>query len=285
MKSTVILAPTDDRPVRVVAAGRTVHRELGIREAFAYRELFLTLVWRNLGPRYRQMALGVLWVLFEPLAQMILISVFFGMLFRLPSDGIPYPVFVLSALLPWTFFSRVIQDSSQSLHENMGLISKIYFPRILLPLASVIKTLVDTGMMLLLLLVVMLLSGYSLTPQIIMLPTFLILGLILGLGIGMLSAVVIVRFRDITYVITLGLQVWMYLTPIVYSPSLVPDWLRPYYQINPTYWMVEGLRWSLLGKPVEFTWQFTAAWMIALTTLVIGWMVFRRHEQETVDYE
>jgi lipopolysaccharide transport system permease protein len=275
----------DDRPVRLVQPGRGGHKGLGLREAFAYRELFLTLIWRNLTTRYRQMALGVIWVIMEPLAQMVLISVFFGMLFRLPSDGIPYPIFVLSALLPWTFFSRTINESSTSLRENIGLMSKVYFPRILLPFTNLSKVILDTAMSYVILLVVMLIFGFFPQPQILLLPVFLGLALVTGLGVGLICAVTIVRFRDITYLVNLALQVWMYLSPIVYSPSMVPSHLRPIYEVNPLYWVIEGCRWSLLGKPVQFGWQFAAAWGISLAILVAGLLVFARYEQKTVDYE
>ncbi len=254
-------------------------------DAMRHRELFTMLVWRSLSTRYRQMALGVAWGLLEPLLQVVIISLFFGLLFRLPSDGIQYPLFALAGLLPWILFLRVTNSAASSMRENMNLISKVDFPRILLPASVIVKDLIDVLALFVFVLIVVVASGIDVSANLVFLPAFVLMDVILAFGVGALFATPMVRFRDLNYILQVGLQFWMYATPIVYSSQLVPGSIRWIYEMNPLYWVVEGFRWCILGKPIHFTASFYIAIGLVAAVLAGGLLVFAMFERKVVDYQ
>jgi lipopolysaccharide transport system permease protein len=270
---------------RLIKPGGSARGALaGMLEIRTHKELFLLLVWRNLSSRYRQMALGVAWALLEPLMQVLLISLFFGFLFRLPSDGIKYPMFVLSGLLPWMLFNRVANSSAGSLRENIGLVGKVYFPRIFLPISSISKDLVEVGLLLFIVISAVIISGVEITANIFFLPLFLALDIVFGLAVGIAFSAPMVRFRDLQYVLQVGMQFLMYMTPVVYSATLVPEGLRFLYELNPLYWIIEGVRWSLLGKPLEATQQAAWAFGLAGVALMFSVLLFSWLSRRVADY-
>ncbi len=256
---------------------------LALHEIWEYRELLWFLTTRDIKARYRQMALGPLWILINPLVNMIIFSVIFGGLARLPSEGIPYPIFTYTALLPWEYFSTAAGDSVSSLVTRMSVISKVYFPRMVVPISSVISGLVDLAVSFVVLLGMMLFYGYIPTWKVLTLPLFILLAMMTALGVGLWGATVAVRFRDLRHAITYGIRVWMYATPVAYSASLIPEnwlWL---YKLNPLYWVIEGFRWALLGsgQAPEPLMLIPIGMVIAL--LISGAFIFKRTERTIVD--
>lgn len=255
-------------------------------DLFSYRELLYVLVWRQLATRYRQMAFGVVWVVIEPLLQMGVVTIFFGLLFRIPSDGIPFPVFAFSGLLPWVLMSRVVNDTTTSLRDNMPLLSKVFFPRILLPTAAIARPFLDATITFIVLVVMAAAFGYFPQARLLVAPVFFALAVLLAYALGLTLSVIVVRYRDITLAISLGLQLWLYLTPVLYSPTLVPGPLQVIYQMNPMYLVVEGIRWSVLGKEFNIMMQSAiASCCIVFVLLWIGIITFYKFEQNTVDFD
>jgi lipopolysaccharide transport system permease protein len=256
---------------------------LRIHEIWSFRELMYFLVWRDLKVRYRQTALGVLWVLLQPLVMMIVIAVFFGLVIDVPSDGVPYPIFVLTALLPWTFFSQSVMAGSQSLVMNATLIAKIYFPRLLLPLAGAGSYLLDFAVAMLLLIVMMFIYSAEPTWAIVLLPLLAALALVTALGVGTLLAAVNVRYRDVASGVPPLLQVWLFASPIAYSFTLIPENLQTLYGLNPMASVVTGFRWALLGTPAPPAGMVALSVVVAVGLFVLGVAYFRRTERSFAD--
>ena len=212
-----------------------------------YRELLYFLVWRDVKIRYKQTVLGIVWIMLQPLVSIAIFSLIFGYLLNVPSDGIPYPVFAYSALLPWNYFASSLSKASTSLVGNANLVSKIYFPRLIIPISGVLSGLVDFAISFVILIGLMLFYQVPLTTSIFTLPIILLLGLITALGFSLWLSALNVRYRDINYVIPFLIQVWMYLTPVIYSSSLIPENYRFLLALNPMTLVVEGFRWALLG--------------------------------------
>src|SRR5690242_16068994 len=206
---------------------------LNLRELWESRELFCFLVWRDVKVRYKQTALGVAWAIIQPLFTMLVFSVFFGKLAKVPSDGIPYPIFCYTALVPWTFFANGLTQSSNSLVGSANLITKVYFPRLTVPLATVLAGLVDLALGLAVLLAMMAYHGVALTPQALWLPLFLLLALVTSLGVGLWLSALNVQFRDVRYAVPFLAQLWMFATPIAYPSSLLPEPWRTLFGLNP----------------------------------------------------
>jgi lipopolysaccharide transport system permease protein len=257
---------------------------LGLAELWQYRELTLFFIWRDIKGRYRQTALGPIWMLLNPLMSMVLYSVIFGELAHLPSEGVPYPIFTYVALLPWTYFSGAASSAVGSLSSQMGVISKVYFPRLIVPLTSTIAALVDLAISFLILFGMMFFYGIMPSVRIIALPFYLLLAMLTALSIGLWSAALAVRFRDVGRVIGMGLGFAKYATPVAYSATLVPEswfWL---YQLNPLYWVIEGFRWALLGTVGQPPQAYMLFSLIPVLLLFIsGAYVFRRTERTIVD--
>jgi lipopolysaccharide transport system permease protein len=256
---------------------------LKLRDLWEYRELLYFLVWRDIKVRYKQTALGAAWAIIQPFFSMVVFSVFFGKLAKMPSDGIPYPIFAYSALVPWTFFANGLAQSSNSLVDSANLIKKVYFPRLTIPIANVLGGLVDFSIAFTVLLGLMLWYGIMPTARILWLPLFLLLALVTALAVGLWLAVLNVEYRDVKYTIPFLTQFWMYATPIVYPSSLLSEPWRTIYGLNPMVGVVEGFRWALLGAKTAPGPIIAVSAVAALILLVGGAFYFRRMEKTFAD--
>jgi lipopolysaccharide transport system permease protein len=255
----------------------------GLPELWQRRELVYFFAWRDIKVRYKQTALGAAWAILQPLTSMVVFTVFFGRLAKVPSSGLPYPVFSLAALVPWTYFSSAVSMAASSMVTNANLIGKIYFPRLAAPVASVLGGLVDLAITLVVLLVVCLGYGYGLGIRALALPLFVLVAIAAALGIGSFLAAVNVRYRDVRYVLPFLLQIWLLATPVAYPSTLVSEPWRSVYALNPMVGVVDGFRWALLDPttPVLRTAPVSAA--AAVVLLVGGVVWFRRQEQTFAD--
>jgi len=251
-------------------------------EVWEFRELLYFLTWRDVKVRYRQTALGVLWALLQPLLAMLVFSLFFGRLAKVSSDGIPYAVFNLAGLVPWTFFAFGLNESANSLVGSRHLITKVYFPRLAIPLATVLAGAVDFAIGFVLLLVVM--ASYGIVPgaRVLMIAPLLLLGFTTAFGAGLWLAALNVQYRDVRYVLPFLTQLWMFVTPIVYSSSIVPAQWRPLYGLNPMVGVVDGFRWALLGTPGP-SGAIAASVIAAIALAGGGALYFRRMERAFAD--
>lgn len=244
-------------PVTVIKATRG-WVGLHLRELWAYREMLFFLIYRDVAVRYKQTLLGIAWAIIQPFTTMVVFSIFFGRLAQIPSDGIPYPLFSFAALVPWAFFANAITTSSNSLVTSANLIKKIYFPRLIVPLASVLGGLPDFVVAFTVLLGMMLVFGVLPIPAaLVWLPLFLLLAMITALGIGLWLSALNVQYRDVRYLVPFMMQFWLYITPIAYPSSLLPEPFRTLYGLNPMVGVVEGFRWALLSgaQQVNNFWQ------------------------------
>ena len=256
---------------------------LDLHEVWQARELLWFMTTRDIKGRYRQMALGPLWIVLKPLVNMVIFSVIFGGLAKLPSNGIPYPIFTFTALLPWTFFSNAAGTAAGSLVTRLSIISKVYFPRLLIPISAVLSGLIDLAFSFLVLFGMLLAYGFSPSLSWLALPFYVLMAAAAALAVGLWAATIAVRFRDTQYAVTYGLQVWMYASPVAYAAHLVPEKWQFLYQLNPMYWVIEGFRWAILdiGEPLGPEIAIPAALVVLM--LVSGAFVFRRTERTIVD--
>jgi lipopolysaccharide transport system permease protein len=257
--------------------------KLALHEVWEYRELLWFLTSRDIKGRYRQMALGPLWIVIKPLIHMVIFSVIFGGLAKLPSEGLPYPIFTYTAILPWTYFAGAASASVGSLVSQMHVISKVYFPRLVVPFSAVLSGLVDLFVSFIVLLGMMAYYGFVPNLAVLALPLYILLAMATALGVGLWGATLAVRFRDLQFAIMYGIQVWMYATPVAYTAKLIPERWQLLYQLNPLYWVVEGFRWALLGKgqPPQLLMLIPVGFVVLL--LISGAFVFRRTERTIVD--
>jgi len=256
---------------------------LEFRELWEYRELLYFLIWRDVKVRYKQTALGAAWAVIQPFFMMVVFSLFFGRLAKVPSDGIPYPVFTFCALLPWQLFANALTESSNSLVGNQNLITKVYFPRLVVPISAVLGGLVDFVIAFMILLGMMLYYGIVPGWAIVTLPGFILLAVLTALGVGLWLSALNVQYRDVRYTIGFLVQLWLFLTPVAYPSSIVPEKWRPLYGLNPMAGVVEGFRWALLGKsqpPGAMLWVSVA---VVIVILFGGLYYFRRMEQQFAD--
>ncbi|MBX9602047.1 MAG: ABC transporter permease [Bryobacteraceae bacterium] len=256
---------------------------LRLAELWEFRELLLFLSWRDVKIRYKQTALGAAWAILQPLLTMLVFSLFFGKLAKIPSDGIPYPLFTLAGLVPWAFFSYGLTQSSNSVVAGAHMIRKIYFPRLMIPMSSVVAGGVDFFFALLLLFGMMTLNGIGLTARAWTLPAFVLLAFATSMGVGLWLAALNVQYRDIRYIVPFLVQFWMYATPIAYPSTLLPEPWRTVYGINPMAGVVEGFRWALLGAKTAPGPMILLSAGVALTLLVTGAFWFRRAERSFAD--
>ena len=257
--------------------------KLNLRELWEYRELLYFLVWRDIKVRYKQTALGAAWAILQPVMTMVVFSVFFGRLAKVPSDGIPYPVFAYTALLPWQLFAYALTESANSLVGSQNLIKKVYFPRLVVPIAGVLAGLVDFAIAFVVLLGLMVYYGIRPGPAIVVLPVFVLFAVVTALSVGLWLSALNVEFRDVRYTIPFLTQFWMFATPVAYPSSLVPAKWRALFGLNPMSGVVEGFRWALLGKatnPGPLLWVSIAA---VVVLLVGGLAYFRRMEKTFAD--
>jgi lipopolysaccharide transport system permease protein len=271
-----------DIPVLVIEPS-TGWRSLGLRDLWEYRELLYFLVWREIQGVYRQTALGLSWIFIRPVVNMLLLTVVFGAMVQVPSDDLPYPLFSLAALLPWGFFSNAVQRASGSLVENMHVISKVYFPRMVIPVAGAISGLVDFAASFFVFLVALWLYGRSLSTNVIWLPILLLVALGFSLAVGLWLATLSVKYRDVSFAVGFLMQGLMYMSPVIYPVSLVPAPFQFVYQLNPMTGVIQGFRWALLGSGEPPGLMFGLGVVIVLIGLVSGAYVFRRTERTVVD--
>jgi lipopolysaccharide transport system permease protein len=270
------------RPVTVIRP-KTGLFDLGLDEVWQHRELLYFLVWRDLKVRYSQAALGTAWAIIQPLLAAAIFTVIFGVFAKLPSDGIPFPVFVFAGILPWTYFSEAVRRSSFGLVGDSELVKKVYFPRLLIPLANIVSPLLDFFVSLIVLFALM--AWYGIWPgaNLLFVPVLLVMTAALTLALGLWIGPVNVKYRDVMHTLPFLLQIWMYATPIVYPLSMVPERFRTLYSLNPTVGLIEGFRWALLGKgQVDVVALGMSAVMIVLL-LVTGVLWFKRAERTFAD--
>jgi lipopolysaccharide transport system permease protein len=256
---------------------------LKLAEVWEYRELLYFLIWRDVKVRYKQTALGVAWAVIQPLMTMIVFSIFFGKLGKMASDGVPYPIFSFAALVPWTLFATGLTQGTNSLIGSSNLIKKVYFPRLIIPTATVLAGLVDFFVAFGVLLILM--AGYGILPtlNLLWLPAFLLLTLVTSLGISLWLSAINVEYRDIKYVVPFLTQIWLFATPIAYSSSLLDEPWRTVYGINPMVGVVEGFRWALLGTNTQPGSMVLVSAVAAIVLLVSGAFYFRRMERVFAD--
>ena len=284
-------ADTQSLAAKTIPSVSTVHIEpskgwvsLRLRELWAYRELLYFLTWRNIKVRYKQTVLGAAWAIIQPFFTMVVFAVFFGRLAQISSDGIPYPIFSYAALVPWSFFSYGLTQASNSLVGGAALITKVYFPRLAMPISTILSGVVDFVLAFIVLLGMMLYYGIMPTVNVVWLPLFLLLAGVTSLGTGLWLSAMNVQFRDVRYTIPFLTQFWMFITPIAYPSSLIElPWLRTLYGLNPMVGVVEGFRWALLGTDTQPGPIIIASSAVAILLLVSGAFYFRRMEKTFAD--
>jgi lipopolysaccharide transport system permease protein len=253
-----------------------------LHEIWQARELLYFLVWRDIKVRYKQTVLGIGWSVVQPFLTMVVFTIFFGRLAKVPSDGVPYPVFSLAALVPWTYFATAASNGAASLVGSQHLVAKVYFPRVLVPLAAVLMPVVDLVVSFGMLVALMVWYHVVPTPAVIALPLYAVLGVLTAFAVTLWTSALTVRYRDVRYVLPFVIQIWLFVSPVAYPASMVPERWRPLYAINPMATVVEGFRSSLLGTPAP-----GAMAMIALATvaaaLAAGVAYFRSVEGSIVD--
>jgi lipopolysaccharide transport system permease protein len=256
---------------------------LKLGELWQYRELLYFLIWRDIKVRYKQTALGAAWAIIQPVMTMVVFSLFFGKLGKIPSDGVPYPIFSFAALVPWTFFANGLTQSSNSLVGSSNLITKVYFPRLAIPMGTVLSGLLDFILAFIVLLAMMLYYGITPTLNTLWLPMFLLLAVVTSLGVGLWLSALNVEYRDVRYVVPFLTQFWMLATPIAYPSSLLHQPWRTIYGLNPMVGVVEGFRWALLGTRMSPGPMIVASSLAAVVILVSGAFYFRRMEKTFAD--
>lgn len=264
---------------------------LNLGDLWRYRELIYFLIWRDIKVRYKQTALGVAWAILQPFLTMVVFTIFFGRLANMPSDEVPYPIFSYTALLPWTLFAKGISDAGRAMVSNRSMITKIYFPRMVVPTASVTSGLVDFAIAFTVLIAMMIYYNYApgstyqvvLTPAVFTLPLFLLLALVTTLGVGLWLSALNVNYRDVNYILPFLTQIWLFLTPVVYPSSMLsPKW-QLVYALNPMAGVVNGFRWALLGINNNLGITLGISTLVAVILLVSGMFYFRRMEHTFAD--
>jgi lipopolysaccharide transport system permease protein len=280
-----VSVPTADHPetprIRIEPSQGWI--SLGLKELWQYRELLFFLTWRDIKVRYKQTALGAAWAIIQPLFTMLVFTIFFGRLAKVPSDGIPYPLFSYAALLPWQLFASALTESSNSVVANERLITKVYFPRLVVPLASVFTGLVDFAIAFTLLIAMM--AWYQVKPTwaVLTLPLFVLFAMATALGAGLWLSALNVQYRDVRYTLPFLVQFWLFASPVAYSSTLVPARWRPLYGLNPMAGVIEGFRWALLGKAHAPGLMLAVSGLVVASVLVGGLYYYRRMEKTFAD--
>ena len=279
---------TQKQSTSTIAAPVTVIRPLrgwvpiNFGDLWKYRELLYFLTWREIKVRYKQTALGFAWAIIQPFMMMIVFTLFFGTLAKVPSEGIPYPLFNYAALLPWTLFAEGIHRSSMSMVQDANLVRKIYFPRLVMPLSGILSPLVDFAIAFTILIGMMFFYGYAPTVNVLWLPAFIILALLTALGVGLWLSAINVKYRDVRYVIPFLIQLWLFASPVVYSSSLLPERFQIIYGLNPMAGVIEGFRWALLGTEPPGS-LIAISVIVVIVILISGAFYFRRCEKTFAD--
>lgn len=269
-------------PELIIEAGRTEKQYW--QDLWHYRELFYTLAWRDIAVRYKQTVIGVAWALIRPFLTMVVFTIVFGKLAKLPSGGVPYPILVFAAMLPWQFFSTALSSASESLIANANLISKVYFPRLVVPTSAVVTSFVDfliSGMILLALMI-----GYNFVPswRILTLPLFTAIAFAASMGAGLWLCALNVKYRDFRYIVPFIVQFGLYISPVGFSSSIVPPQWRLLYSLNPMVGVIDGFRWAILGGEAAIYWPgFLLSLGLVLVILLTGVQYFRKTERTFAD--
>ncbi len=258
-------------------------RSVDLGELWRYRELVYFLAWRDVKVRYKQTAFGVAWALLQPLVAMLIFAVFLGQLAKVPSDGVPYPLFAYLGLLPWTYFAGATANAAGSLVANTSLISKVYFPRLVIPVAGVLAGLVDFAVGFGLLIVLLVIFGVLPSITWLLIPFLVILAILAALGVGIWLSALDVQYRDVRYAIPFAMQVWLFATPVVYPASLVPERYRPILGLNPMAGVVEGFRWAVLGHSDPPLALVAVSLAVIALLFTSGVLFFRRMERSFAD--
>lgn len=264
---------------------------LNLADIWNYRELVYFLIWRDIKVRYKQTLLGAAWAIIQPFFTMVVFTIFFGRLAGVPSDGVPYPIFSYTGLLPWGLFTKALTDAGRAMVANRAMITKIYFPRLVIPLASVLSGLVDFAIAFLVLIGMIFYynnvpgeyDSISISPTILTLPLFLLLALVTALGVGLWLSALNVRYRDINYILPFLTQFWLFITPVAYPASMIPVQWRWLYALNPMTGVVEGFRWALLGTGSGPDLMLAVSTTISILALISGLFYFRRMERTFAD--
>jgi lipopolysaccharide transport system permease protein len=256
---------------------------LKLREIWPYRELLYFLVWRDIKVRYKQTAIGAAWAIIQPLLTMIIFTLVFGKFAKVPSNGLPYPIFSFAALLPWTYFSKALNQSILSVVSNANLITKVYFPRLLLPTAAVLSGIIDFGISFLFFLVLMIWYGIVPTSAALFLPGFILLAMLTALAVSLWLSVINVRYRDVGQAIPFVVQLWMFASPVAYPLSVVPEKWRLLYSLNPMAGVIEGFRWALTGSEMPPVTPIILSALIVCLLLFGGILFFKRMESTFAD--
>jgi homopolymeric O-antigen transport system permease protein len=280
--SANVQVPHASLPLLVLEPSNGLTR-LNLGDVWTYRELLYFLIWRDIKVRYKQTALGAAWAILQPVTTMCVFSVFFGHFAKMPSDGVPYPVFAFAALLPWQLFAYGLNESANSLVGSQSLITKVYFPRLIVPLAAVLAGLVDLGIAMLVLFAIMWYYGIVPTASVVWLPLFIAFAVITALAVGLWLSSLNVKYRDVRYTIPFLTQVWMFATPVAYPSSIVPDHWRVWLGLNPMAGVVEGFRWALLGNPHPSVPLLAVSIAAVTALLVLGLAYFGRTERTFAD--
>ncbi|MGR3274490.1 ABC transporter permease [Acaryochloris marina NIES-2412] len=273
---------TQQPPELIIEAGRTERQYW--QDLWRYRELFYFLAWRDILVRYKQTFIGILWAVIRPFLTMVVFTVVFGRLAKLPSEGVPYPILVFSAMLPWQFFANALAECSSSLITNANLLSKVYFPRLIVPTSAVIVSFVDfliSGMVLL-----GLMAWYNFVPswQILTLPLFILIAFLAAMGAGLWLAALNVQYRDFRYIVPFIVQFGLYVSPVGFSSSIVPEQWKLWYSLNPMVGVIDGFRWAILGQNTQFlTYEFAISLSLVFLLLITGISYFRKMERTFAD--
>jgi lipopolysaccharide transport system permease protein len=256
---------------------------LNLRDLWIYRELVFFMIWRDIKVRYKQTLLGAAWAVIQPVLTMLIFNFVFGTVAKVPTEGIPYPIFSYTALLPWGLFSVALNSASRSLTTNQNMVTKIYFPRLVLPLASVLGGLVDFAIAFVILIVMMIYYKITPTPAIWTLPLFLLLTVVTALGVALWLSAINVQYRDVNYVLPFLTQFWLFLTPVAYSAKVISAKWQIVYSLNPMAGVVNGFRWALLGTNTGPSMNMLVSICISLAFLVSGLFYFRSMERTFAD--
>jgi len=272
----------DNQSVLIIEAGRT---ELHYwKDLWRYRELFYFLAWRDVLVRYKQTVIGLAWALLRPFLTMVVFVVVFGKLAKLPSEGVPYPILVLAALLPWQFFANAFTEAGNSLISNANMISKVYFPRLVVPASAVIVSFVDFLISVIILAALMLWYGFATDWRIVTLPLFIVLAFAAAMGTGLWIAALNVKYRDFRYIIPFVVQLGLYISPVGFSSTIVPEQWRLLYSLNPMVGVIDGFRWAILGGSTQLYWPGLLLSLFLVTLIMVtGIYYFRRTEKTFAD--
>lgn len=273
----------DTKPWDIIISPSKGWVPLNISELRAYYELLYFLIWRNIKIRYKQTVLGAAWAVIQPFFTMIVFSIFFGRLAGIPSEGVPYPIFAYTALVPWTFFANALSQAGNSLLEHERMITKIYFPRLLLPVSAVVGGLLDFAISFSILVGMMVWYGLPFTLGLLLVPFFVLMATLTALGVGLWLSALNVQYRDIRYVIPFLVQFWLFSTPVAYSSRLVPEQWQALYGLNPMAGVVEGFRWALLGTSNISPALVLTSLLTMTVVLISGLYYFLRMEETFAD--